>query len=186
MTPEKQPLGGSADEESMRLLAFLACSSLVVTVAASARADEPPPSQSLDSDRATPRAVFEAMAVVRAPFDRSYGVMFGYSPVRGLALESRLAIREDVSFELAFGLVGYPFGRTYDGLLLRASPAAVFAEDGQTRATGFRLDLEAGYAVGTGNFLVEFDAGASYRRAGVYRGGAAWAVSLGLRVGIAY
>jgi len=148
--------------------------------------DLPPPSQAIPSDRATPRRMYQAMAVVRAPFDRSYGVGFGMSPVRPVAIELRIAMRDDASVELAAGAVLYLLGRAFDGPLLRVSPAALISPSGQAAATGFRLDLETGYAISAGSFLVEVDLGASYRRGGPYASRASWAFALGLRVGVAY
>lgn len=148
--------------------------------------DAAPPSQDLATDRASDRPIFQAMAVARAPLDRSYGAVIAYSPARPLALELRIALDESASVELGLGIAVYFFGKAFDGLLLRATPQAVLSGDGAASDARLRVDVELGYALASGHFIVEFDAGAAYRHPTGAAGGSPFAILLGLRGGIAY
>ena len=171
----------------MRIVLLSLLFAVVAGPGSSARAeDAAPPSQDLATDRSSNRPLFQAMAVARAPLDRSYGMAVAYSPLRPLAFELRIALTEAASVELGLGVALYLMGTAYDGLLVRATPHVVLDDDGTATESRLRVDFELGYALATGNFVVEFDLGVAYRTPKEASGASAWAILLGLRAGVAY
>lgn len=155
---------------------------------ASARADSgdaAAPSQALGVDRARPAVRLLLSLVLRAPFDRGYGVGLAYLPSRGLEVGAVLAMREDRALELGTSVAVHPFRGRVRGLMARSTFSAVMDASGSQAPVAARVDSGIGYGTLAEGVYLELVVGASYRFGRGYED-APWAVLVAARVGFGF